>query len=63
MRLSVTLLGLDLFSVEISTDDDTATEGYDDGTDPGDCTTYPLGFTAAHDQPDEIGLPQRGWDE
>lgn len=40
MRLSVTLLGLDLLSIEVTTDQS------DDG--PGDCTTMPVGFTASH---------------
>lgn len=39
MRLSVTLLGLDLFTLDFTTGE------ADNGTDPGDCTTYPVGFT------------------
>lgn len=38
MRLAMTLLGLDLLTVEISTDDG------DNGTDPGDCTSTQVGF-------------------
>ena len=39
MRLALTLLGLDLFSLEITTDPQDQS--------PGDCTTYPVsvGFT------------------
>ena len=52
MRLNITLLGLDLLSVELTTDSDG-----DNGTDPGDCTTYPIGFTAnAGDQAWESGV-------
>lgn len=28
---------------------------------PGDCTTYPVGFTARPELPDEVGLPDRDW--
>ena len=38
MRLAITILGLDALTIEISTHDS------DNGTDPGDCTTMPLGF-------------------
>ena len=37
MRLAVSLLGLDLFTLELTTD--TAADVCDD---PGDCTTYPV---------------------
>lgn len=57
MRLSITLLGLDLFTVELET---TAAEVYDES--PGDCTTYPIGFTAAHEIPDEAGPYREGWE-
>jgi hypothetical protein len=40
MRISVTLFGLDLLTVEVDTSHDS-----DNGTDPGDCTSMPLGFT------------------
>ena len=39
MRLAVTFLGLDLLSIDISTGET------DNGIDPGDCTSYPVGFT------------------
>lgn len=38
MRLALTVLGIDLLTIEISTDQD-------NGTDAGDCTSQPLGFT------------------
>lgn len=38
MNLTVRVLGLELLSIEASTD------GTDNGTDNGDCTTYPVGF-------------------
>lgn len=38
MRLA---LGIDVLTIELSTDPD-------NGTDPGDCTTTPLGFTPSH---------------
>lgn len=39
MRLSITLLGLDLFTLEIATDNNP-----DNGADPGDCTSMVVGF-------------------
>lgn len=52
MRLAITFLGLDLLSIDVTTDTDT-----DNGTDPGDCTTYPIGFTPSPgDQRWERGL-------
>lgn len=49
MRLSITFLGLDLLSIDVTTDGD-------NGTDPGDCTSYPVGFTlSAGDQRWESG--------
>lgn len=51
MRLSITLLGLDLLSIDVSTDGSS-----DNGTDPGDCTSYPVGFAPqAGDQRWESG--------
>ena len=61
MRLAVTFLGLDLFSVELSTD--ATSPAADEYESPGDCTTYPVGFAHAYDQPDQVGLPDRGWGE
>jgi hypothetical protein len=42
VRLAITVLGLDLFAIDITTD---APSPAPDG--PGDCTTMPLGFTAS----------------
>lgn len=42
MRLAITVLGRDLLTLEITT---TTTEQQADG--PGDCTSYPVGFTAS----------------
>jgi hypothetical protein len=47
VRLSITFLGLDLLSVEVTTAADE-----DNGTDPGDCTSY---------KPHEIDVPDRDW--
>lgn len=56
MRLAITFMGLDLLTLDLSTE-----TCYDE---PGDCTTYPIGFTASHEIPDGSGLPYReGWDE
>lgn len=41
MRLAVTLLGLDLLTIDLTTGDG------DNGSDPGDCTSFPIGFTAS----------------
>lgn len=41
MRVAVTILGLDLLTLEITT---TTTEQQ---ADAGDCTSYPVGFTAS----------------
>lgn len=38
MRLTIRILGLEILQLEATTDDD-------NGTDPGDCTTTPIGFT------------------
>jgi hypothetical protein len=40
MRLAITLFGLDLLTVDIASADG------DNSTDPGDCTSFPVGFTA-----------------
>lgn len=32
----------------------------DEAEDPGECTTYPVGFTRA-EIPDEVGLPDRDY--
>lgn len=50
MRLAVTLLGLDLLTVELNTGD------ADNGVDPGDCTSSPVGFAPSYgDQRWEVG--------
>lgn len=60
MRLAITLLGLDLFTIELETAAAECYEAVDDS--PGDCTTYPIGFTAAHEIPDEAGPYREGWE-
>lgn len=51
VRVAVTFLGLDLLSIDVTT-----TADDDNGTDPGDCTTYLLGFVPqAGDQRWESG--------
>lgn len=55
MRLAITLLGLDLLTVELDTSDG------DNGSDPGDCTTYPVGFVPRMEKPHEVDTPDRDW--
>lgn len=56
MRLAVTLFGRDLFAIELTTE---AAVEYEE---PGECTTYPVGFTATHEIPDQAGPYREGWE-
>ena len=58
VHVSVTVLGWELLNIEVGA---TATE-YDS---PGDCTTYPIGFIARHEMPDEAAglVDRRPWDD
>lgn len=58
MELYLRFLGLDLFSLHISTD----TTEPSPSDDPGDCTTYPVGFVSAHEIPNEAGPFREGWE-
>ena len=61
MRLAIRFLGLSPLEVSIETDAITYEEASDE---PGDCLTFPMGFTAQHDEPDPCSTPVRpGWDE
>jgi hypothetical protein len=42
---------LQIGNAEVAVEDDS----------PGDCTTYPVGFTARPEMPDEVGLPDRDY--
>lgn len=60
MRLAITLLGLDLLTIELDTE--TTAPSYDD--EPGDYLSTPIGFVATHELPDEAGLRDRQiWDD
>jgi hypothetical protein len=47
VRIAVTLLGLDLFTIEASTDAECE--------EPGDAMSYPVGFTPTPARPRELG--------
>lgn len=53
MRMSVRLLGLDLFEFSIETD-------APEGRDPGDCTTNAVGFSLP-EVPCEYPVPDRDY--
>lgn len=55
MRLAVTFLGLDLFSLEITTDEDDDTERDLSG---GATTSTAVGFTAKWELPDGASRPE-----
>lgn len=54
MQLAIRFLGLELLTVVFSTE----TEEYEE-SEPGDCTSFPIGFVANYEKPDEVGLPDR----
>lgn len=56
MRLALRFLGVELFSVELTGDE---IEYVAD--EPGDCVSFPIGFTASFEMPDEVGLPNRDY--
>ncbi len=58
MELYVRFLGLDLLSLHVTTDASDPSPS----DDLGECTTYPVGFTAAHAIPDEAGPYREGWE-
>lgn len=64
MRLTLRLLGLDLIDFEFNTDAP-AEEEADEGAELAGGTTgcTPIGFVAAFEQPDMVGLPDRWGDE
>jgi hypothetical protein len=55
MEVTVRLFGLELLHIAASTED----AGCERVEECGDVTTYPLGFTATHELPDEAGLRDR----
>lgn len=62
MRLAIRFLGLSLLDVLLETDD--VCEVIEASDEPGDCTSYPVGFVSHHDEPDPCSMPVRpGWDE
>lgn len=54
MRISLTILGTEVFAL--------STEPAVECDEPGDCTTYPVGFTATHEIPDQAGPYREGWE-
>lgn len=56
MRLTLRFLGLDLLDLNVDTDAACAPAS----DDPGDCTTYPVGFTMPDPAPYELDCPERG---
>jgi hypothetical protein len=61
MKLTIRALGLTL--LEFHVDDSSETTDHIEYDEPGSCTTYPVGFTATHELPDEVGLPQYEGDD
>ena len=61
MRFSLRVLGLDLFDLTVSTDEDTAPE-YDQARDlsGGTLGSTPVGFTARWERTDDAEMPERG---
>lgn len=57
MRLTIRILGIELIDLEITQPD----AGPSPTQDPGDCTTYPVGFVARMDRPHEMDTPDRDW--
>lgn len=56
MRLTLRVLGLDLIDLAIETD---APVYVSEDDSPGDCTTYPIGFSTPDPTPHEIACPDR----
>lgn len=54
MRIALTILGTEV--LVLSTGVELA---YDE---PGDCTTYPVGFVAMNEIPDQAGPYREGWE-
>lgn len=54
MRISPSILGTEVLAIDTG-----AAEVYDE---PGDCTSYPVGFTAANEIPDMAGPYREGWE-
>ena len=56
MRISLTVLGWELLALELGP----AAVACED--DPGDCTSYPIGFAGTHGVPDMHGPYREGWE-
>lgn len=61
MRLTIRLLGLDLLDVEVNADAPSSALEDQGADNPGDCTSYPMGFTAHMPKPHEAETPDRDW--
>ncbi len=61
MRFSLIVLGWELLAIELG---NTTAEVDEHGVDGGYLTSYPVGFVANHERPDDSGLPYREeWDD
>lgn len=58
MDLIIRFLGLEILTLHASTDAPIVECGHEDES-PGDCTTYPIGFTTPDPTPHEIACPDR----
>lgn len=61
MELHIRILGLDLLALSLTTEQ-TVFEAASEDESPGDCTTYPIGFTGTSDVPDMAGPYREGWE-
>lgn len=57
MILALHLFGHEVMVLQVGHAHEAELDVVDD--EPGECTTYPVGFTARHELPDEVGLPDR----
>ena len=58
MILALHMFGREVMVLQVGNATDSGSDGYTD--DPGDCTTYPVGFHLP-EMPDEVGLPDRDY--
>lgn len=61
MRLAICVLGYELLTIDLGAVADCyEVEAEDDS--PGDSMSYPIGFVAAHEIPDQAGPYREGWE-
>lgn len=58
MRFALRIMGVEFIAVELGNYAEAPEEEYE----PGDCISFPVGFVAQFDKPDEVGLPDR-WND